>query len=145
MLPTVYVSFLNCAVVVAVAAMRVMQVSADEIIRVVTVRHCFVATFGAVLVVVSVAFAAVAGRACIRIGLRNRQRMLIVVPCMLMVKVPVVQVVGMVTVLDSSMTAVRPVLVVVIPVCVMVRHVEGCLVGHLEVRCTSQALALFSS
>ena len=132
------------AVIVAVATMRVMQVSPDEIIRVVTVRHRLVSASFAMLVVCLVAFAAVARRTCIGIGVRHRQGVLIVVTCMLMVQVPVVQVVGMVAVLDCGVTAVRSMRVIVISVRVVVGHVETILVGRSKGGCTSEALALFS-
>ncbi len=122
MLRTGYAYQLDRAVVVAVAAMRVMQVSTDEIVRVITMRYCFVSAIRAMFVIVGVAFTTVAGRACVGIGVRHRQGMLIVMTTMLMVKVPVVQIVGVVAVLDGGMTTVRPVLVVVISMCVMVRH-----------------------
>lgn len=130
---------LNGAVVVAVATMRVMQVPTDEIVRVVTVRDSLMSTIRAMRVIISVAFTTVAGRACVGIGVRHRQGMLIVMTSMLMVKVPVMQVVGVVTVLDRGMTTVRPMLVVVISVFVMVRHGDWNLVRQLGRRCTSQA------
>jgi hypothetical protein len=78
------------SVIVAVVAVRMMQVSADQEVDVLVVRHLGVAAFCVVLVAYGVVGAGVLGRARGRIGAADADRMLVGVPCMKVVQVSVV-------------------------------------------------------
>jgi hypothetical protein len=54
--------------VVAVPAMRVMKMPADDVIEVISVRRSLVAALGSVSMLLVVSFAFVAGRAVVWIG-----------------------------------------------------------------------------
>ena len=98
---------------VTVVAVRMMQVPIHQIIDVIAVRHCRMPTVRAMDVVCVVAFAFVRD-APVRVGVRDLDDVLVVVVVMGAVKVPVVQVPHMVPMLYSNVTAVRPVLMVVV-------------------------------
>jgi hypothetical protein len=59
-------------VVIAVIAVRVVEVAADDVVDVVTVLYRLVAAVGAVLVLGAVVFAVVVGRALVGVGLGDR-------------------------------------------------------------------------
>jgi hypothetical protein len=99
-------------VVVAVVAMRVMQVPAHQVIRVVAVGNRLVPTARAVLMPRVVVAARMVARTPIRVLRAHRDRVLVAVIVMNMMHVPVVQVVRVAVVLDCSVAAIRPVLVV---------------------------------
>lgn len=96
--------------------MRVMQVSIDQIIDVVTVRYRFVPAPWTVNMLWPVTRAHMPIRACIRIVGRDFHFMLIHVPLVHMVQMPIVQVVDMVAVLDRGVSAARPMLMAMIGV-----------------------------
>jgi hypothetical protein len=110
-------------VVVAVVAVRVVQVAADEVIGVVAVGHGLVAAAGAVLVGLVVAVAGVGRRAGGRVGGADRQAVLLDAAAVGVVQVAVVQVIDVVFVLDGGVAAAGAVLVVV--VFVRLRHASA--------------------
>jgi hypothetical protein len=103
-------------VIVAVVAVRVVQMAVDQIVDVVAVRHRLVAATRPVLVPRLVAGAAVIGRAAVGIAGRHLDDVLVDVIAVGMVQVAVVQIVDVVAVANGAMTAVGTVLVRVIGV-----------------------------
>jgi hypothetical protein len=96
---------------VAMVAVRVVEVAVDEIIDVIPMRHRFMATVRAVLVR---GFVGLAGmrHAAVRVGLRHGDRMFMDRAIRgRVVQVPVVEVIHMVPMLDGGVPAGGPVLV----------------------------------
>jgi hypothetical protein len=87
---------------------RVVQVAVDQVIDVVAMRHCLVATAGAVNVVGSMAGAGVARRTYRRIRRIAGDHMLVDVVAMDVVQVAIMQVVDVVIVLDRRVAAAGP-------------------------------------
>jgi hypothetical protein len=109
-------------VVVAVIAVRMVQVTVDAIIDVVPVRHGFVTACRSVDV--SRIMAATAVTRCTLVGIfrTDRERMLIYMIAVRMMQMTVVQIVDVIVVLDCRMPTVRTVLMVVVGV---MRFVAG--------------------
>jgi hypothetical protein len=95
--------------IVAVLAMGSVEVPADQIVAVVSVRDRFVAAAAAVLVTVGVLAAGVLRSAGGRVLACRLELALVDVPLVAVVEVTVVQVVRVVGVLDSAMAAGRAV------------------------------------
>ena len=95
--------------VVAMPAMRMMQMPGHEVIHMVAVRHRFVAAVGAVRVPGFMSIAFVAHGAIVRIHPAHANRVFIVVVIMMMVQVPVVQIIDVIFVLYPSVPASRSV------------------------------------
>lgn len=110
------------AVIVAVVPVRVVQVAVDQVVDVVTVRHCGVTASGSVHVVGVVTRAGVRP-AAVRIGRAHRDGVFIVVVLVRAVQVTVVQVPDVIVVTDRDVATVGAVLVVV----VLVDLVHRCL------------------
>ena len=91
--------------VVAMVAVRVVQVAVDQVVDVVTVRDGFVAATGAMDVAGLVAAAFVLGRAAVGVGGRDGDHVLVDVVAMRMVQVAVVQVVDMTVMPDGRVAA----------------------------------------
>lgn len=91
------------------AAVRVVQVAGDEVVRVIAVRHGFVAAAGAVRVAGGVRGAGMARRAGFGIRGRDRQAMLVRVPAVDVVEVPVVEVIRVAVVREGGVTTARAV------------------------------------
>jgi hypothetical protein len=106
-------------VIVAVLAIRMVQVAFDQIIDVVAVRHCFMTASRPVSVRSVVSLAGVFRGAALRVGVADCDRVLVDVALVRVVQVPVVQVVHVSFVLHRHMAAVRTVLVLVVVVNVM--------------------------
>ena len=96
---------LNRTMVVAMVAVRVVQVAVDQVVDVVTVRDGFVAATGAMDVAGLVAAAFVLGRAAVRVGGRDGDHVLVDVVAMRMVQVAVVQVIDMAVMADGRVAA----------------------------------------
>lgn len=112
---------LYLAVIIAVAIVRVVQVTVDEIVDVIAVRNCFMTAAWAMNMVRSVTCAAMAPCAGSGIGRVDIERMLLdAASARLMVQMAIVQIVHMVFVFDCGMSALSAVLVVVI--CVLMTH-----------------------
>jgi hypothetical protein len=92
-------------VVVAVIAVRMMQVPVDEIVDVVAVRHRLVPAAGAVLVARLMPLAPVLGRAAVGVLGRDLDDVLVDVVAVRMVQVSVVQVVDVIAVADGGVPA----------------------------------------
>ena len=107
------------AVVVAMARVRMVQMTGDEIVGVVAVRHRFVATAVTMLVASLVVAASMIGRAVSGIRRRYRHGMVIDMALMLMMQVPVVQIIDMTLVRYGRVAAIRAVLVTVVVVDMM--------------------------
>jgi hypothetical protein len=103
-------------VVVAVVAVRVVEVAVDEVIGVVTVRQSLMAAAGAVGVVLGVAGTAVLGRAVGRVGPTNFQGVLLDLPPGGVVQVAVMDVIHVAVVLDGGVAAAGAVLMIVVVV-----------------------------
>jgi len=93
------------AVVVAVAVVRVVQVTIDEVVDVIPVRHRFVPATGAVDVIGGMAGARVVGRAVGRVLVADREPVLVDVVVVDVVEVPVVQKVDVALVVDGGVPA----------------------------------------
>jgi hypothetical protein len=100
--------------VVAVVAVGMMEMVADEIVDVVAVRDRVVAAPRAMGVVGRVPAAGVLGRAIARIGATDGEHVLVDMVLVDVVEMPIVQVVRVAVVLDGGMAAPRPVGMVVI-------------------------------
>ena len=107
--------------IVAVLAVLVMQMSIDEIVRVIPVRHRCVTTRRAVDVIGGV-FGRVIWRATRRVLRVDGNGALVDVTVVRAVQVAIVQVIGVVTVLDRLVATARAMNVVVVVVLRMVRH-----------------------
>ncbi|WP_277043388.1 hypothetical protein [Caballeronia mineralivorans] len=104
----------NRAVVVAVIAVRMVQVAVDEIVDVIPVRHRFMAAPWSVNVARLVT--AAARRAFVRIFGAHFELMLVYMIAVRMMQMTVMQIINVIVVLDRSMSTVRAMLVVVLSV-----------------------------
>ncbi len=104
----------NRAVVVAVIAVRMVQVAVDEIVDVIPMRHRFMAAPRSVNVARLVA--ATARRALVRIFGAHFELVLVYVIGVRMMQMTVMQIINVIVVLDRSMSTVRAMLVVVLSV-----------------------------
>jgi len=98
------------AVVVAVAVVRVVQVATHEVIDVVSVRHGFVPTVGAVDMGGIVPGARMATGACLRVCRIHRQGVFFDRGSGGVMKVAIVQIIDVAFVLNGGVPAVRTVL-----------------------------------
>ena len=117
--------------VVAVVAVRVVQVAIDEVVDVVAMRHRFVAAAGAVHVSRFVAAAVVFRRAGVRVGGTDGDDVFVNVVAMRVMQVAVVQVINVAFVLDGGVAAVRAVLVVVVGVVRFVAATAAVVFAHV--------------
>lgn len=102
--------------VVAVFAVGMMQVAVDPVVNVVPMRNRFMAATRPMRMGVRVAAAGVVGSAASRVVRADVDRVLVYMILMGMMKMPVVQVIDVVTVPDRRVAAVDSVLVTVIGV-----------------------------
>jgi hypothetical protein len=98
-------------VVVAVVAVRVMQVTVDQVIGVIAMGHCFMSASWAMHMVWSVTRAPMLRGAPVGVPVGDFDHMLISVVAVLMVQVAILQVVDVVRVADRRMTTLWPVVV----------------------------------
>lgn len=103
-------NYIQRTVIIAVVAMRMVQVSINEIVDMAAVRDGFVAASGTVLVIGIVTVAAMIGRARIRIFRRHFDYVLIDVIAMRVMQMPVMQIIDMIIVAHRSVPAIRAVL-----------------------------------
>ncbi|WP_157991666.1 hypothetical protein [Caldimonas tepidiphila] len=106
--------------VVAVIAVRVVQVTVDQIVDMITVRHRLMSTSWAMDVAGLVALTTMRGGADIRIGGVDSNYVLVDMVAMRMVQVAVVKVVDMVLVQHRSVAAVGAMLVIMMRVIGMI-------------------------
>lgn len=118
--------------IVAVVAMRMMQVAVHQIIDVIAVRHRFVSTVRAVDVIFRMARANVLRRAAGQIGCGYIERVFFDLAAGRVVQVAVVQVIDVVAVLDRGVAAVLAVLMIVV-VMVMRTHFRAPWLGSARV------------
>lgn len=102
--------------IVAVIAVRVMQMAADQIIDVVAVGHRFVAAAGTVAMAFLVLAAIVIGRAAGRVDAADGQLMFLDASDAHVVQMPVMQIIDMILVLNRHMAATGAMLMVVVGV-----------------------------
>lgn len=127
---------LDRTVVIAMVAVRVMQMAVDQIADVVTMRDRFVSATRAVDMAGFMAAATMLRGAAIRIGFRDSDHMLIYMVAMRMVQVAIMQVVDMAVVTDGGVAAARSVLVVVVLVMRQIAVAHGDTPGaEVEKRC----------
>jgi hypothetical protein len=100
-------------VVVAVVAVWVVKVTADQVVDVLAVRDRLVAAVRSVLVFDLVFGAVVAGRAVGGVGLADRQCVALDAALAVVVQLAVVEVIHVIVVADGAVTAAWAVLVVV--------------------------------
>ncbi len=101
-----------------------MQMTVDDVVDVIAVRHAFVAAALAVLVIGSMGAARVALGAAGRVRIGNVEPVLVDVIAVHVVQMPVVQVVAMTAVAHAPMTAAHPMRVRVIRVRRATTHVS---------------------
>jgi hypothetical protein len=99
--------------VVAVISVRMVQMTSDQVVDVITVRNRLVATIGAVLVSSAMLPAVVLRGAAFGVDVADLENVLVDVITVRVMQMTVVQVVEMIVVLDRSMAAGRPVLMIV--------------------------------
>jgi len=115
--------------VVAMIAMLMVQVIIDQIIDMIAVGDRLVTTAGAVNMFGVVTRTAMGGRATVRISIGHFEHMLFNLPIFPdMVQMAVVQVIDMVTMLNTRVFAIWPVLVIVMAV--QIRHRSGSFQGE---------------
>ena len=100
--------------VIAVITVDMVQVTIDKVVDVVAMRNRWVTTPRPMNMVHIVTAADVCRRACVRVGVRDRNRVLIDVAIMGMVQVTIVKVIDMAIMHDGCVTAVFTVFVFVI-------------------------------
>lgn len=91
--------------VVAMAAVRVMEMPADQIVDVIPMGNGFVPASGAMLMGCVVSRAGMIGRAACRVHRAHLDHVLIYMIAVRLMEVPVVQVVDVLAVLDGNMSA----------------------------------------
>ena len=99
----------QCAVVVAVTAVRMMQATIDEVVGVIAVRDCLVSATRAVLMALLGDSTSIIWRASVRISLADRDHMLDHGRSYLVMKVPVLQIVLMSIVANPRVPTIRSV------------------------------------
>ena len=97
--------------VVAVAAVIMVQMPLNQVIEVVTVRSALVPAIGAVSVLRLVSSTAVLRRTGIRVGRIDRKRVLIHMVAMNAMQMPIVKIIGVSIMHDALMSAAGVVLV----------------------------------
>lgn len=100
--------------VIAVVAMRMVQVAVDQIVDVIAVRDWFVPAARPVDMVLGVAIAGMGGSAIGRIGAVDRKNMLFDAGWRHMVQVAIVQIVGVAIMLDALVSTTRTMIVVMV-------------------------------
>jgi hypothetical protein len=110
------------AMVVAMIAMRMMQVTVDKVVDVIAVWYRFVSTARPVHVACIMSAAIVVRRTLIRVFRADLKFVLVDMIAMRMMQVTIMQVIDMIAVPDSSVSAVRAVLMVVVG---MMRFITG--------------------
>ncbi|HVW51951.1 MAG TPA: hypothetical protein VHC91_16435 [Trinickia sp.] len=104
----------NRAVVVAMIAMRVMQVAVDQIVDMIAVRDRLVSASGPMNVIRGMGATLMVRRTSIRIFPAHLDPMFVDVVTMWMMQMPIMQIVDVVAVPDSGMAAVRAMLMVMV-------------------------------
>jgi hypothetical protein len=104
------------AVIVAVIPVRVMQVSVDQVVDVVSVRHCLVPASRTMQMRAVMPAAPVLGRAPVRIGRRHIDAVLVHVILVHVVHMTVVEVVDVIAMANGGMPALGTVLMGVVGV-----------------------------
>ncbi len=99
------------AMVVAVAAMRMMKVAADMVVGVITVRHRFMSAAGPVDMARIVPAATMVGRAHVGVLAGDLDHVLIDMAFVRMVEVTVMQIINVAAVADGRVATTRSVLV----------------------------------
>lgn len=128
------------AVVVTVAAVRVVQVAVDQVVYVIAVGNSLMAAAGAMRVAGCVAAAGVRRRTCLGVRAAHREHVLIDMIFVIMVKVAGVQVISMVAMKDGAVAAVRAmdVLVVFVPMMAHVSFLSVCAASTSGQRCQDE-------
>ena len=117
--------------VVAVVAVRVVQMTINEVVRVVAMRYGFVSAAGAVYMSRFVAVAVMIWGADVRVGGADGDAVFIDVVAVRMVQVSVVQVINVAFVLDGGVAAACAVLVFVIGVVRFVAATAAVVFAHV--------------
>ena len=117
--------------VVAVVAVRVVQVAINEAVGVVAMRYGFVSAAGAVYMSRFVAVAVMIWGADVRVGGADGDAVFIDVVAVRVVQVAVVQVINVAFVFDGGVTAIRAVLVFVVGVVRFVAAAAAVVFAHV--------------
>jgi len=94
---------------VAMSAMRMMQMAGYQVIDMIAVRNGLMPAVGAVLVTGVVALAFVTRRAVLRVGRADRNAVLVIVVIMMVVQMPIVEVIDVIFVLNPGVPESRSV------------------------------------
>ena len=108
--------------IVAMIAVRVMQVAVDQIVDMVTVRDGFMAAAGPVLVTLRMAAASMLRRARVGILGADIEDVFVEVVAVRVMQVTVVEIIHVVAVLHGDVSAARPVSVRVVVVNLVIGH-----------------------
>lgn len=117
--------------VVAVVAVRVVQMTIHEVVGVVAMRYGFVSAAGTVYMTRFVAVAVMIQGADVRVGGADGDAVFIDVIAMRMVQVAIVQVIDVAFVFDGGVTAIRAVLVFVVGVVRFVAATAAVVFAHV--------------
>lgn len=135
---------LQRTVVIAVSVVRMVQVTVDEVVDVVTVRHRLVAAVRSVDVVGRVGTAGVVGRAGPRVGVADGDDVLVHMVLVRVMQMTVVEEVDVAVVADCGVAAALAVDMVVVVMDVMVAHDQSASDGMDSAAC-SKALRMSST
>lgn len=117
--------------VVAVVAVRVVQMTINEVVGVVAMRYGFVSAAGAVYMSRFVAVAVMIWGADVRVGGADGDAVFIDVVAVRVVQVAIVQVIDVAFVFDGGVTAIRAVLVFVVGVVRFVAAAAAVVFAHV--------------
>lgn len=123
---------LQRAVVVAVVAVRMMQMTVDQVIDVVAVRHRFVPAARPMHMTGAMASAVMLRRAAVRVGCADDDYVLVDMVAMHVMEVAVMQEIDVAFVAHRGVTALRAVLVVVMGVLGATGHRRSPVVGCIR-------------
>jgi hypothetical protein len=116
--------------VVTMRAMGEVQVTGDQIIEMVSVRHCLMSAVRAMAMFGLMPLAAMGRRACRRVLRGDTETMFIDMIAVQIVQMPVMEIVGVATMADGRMPTVRSVLVIVMLMDGVVMHCRTPFVGR---------------
>ena len=99
--------YLNGAVVIAMTVMGIMQMAADQVVDMISMRHSLMAAPRSVHVSLLMPGTFMPGCAVFRIGLRDGYNVLINMAAVRVVQMAIVQIVNVIVMNDTFMTAFR--------------------------------------
>jgi hypothetical protein len=116
--------------VITMSAMGEVEVTGDEVVDMVSVGYCLVATVHAMAMFGLMPLASMGRRACRRVLCGDVEPMFIDMIAVQIVQMPVMEIVGVATMADGRMPTVRSVLVIVMLMDGVVMHCRTPFVGR---------------